>query len=79
MIVNLSDEPIDATLPPLFPWADQTMRGWLAKSGANTERILTKSLRVRMEIGTEVYDATRDAMVAPMTFWLKRHLKINSN
>lgn len=61
-------EPLDASVPPLFFLREQTLSGWLAKSGETFT--LTQPLRAKLEIGAEVYDATRDAMVVPMTFRL---------
>jgi|GEM_PF-3347056 len=67
-------EPMDVAIPPLFFWHHQTLRGWLAQQGKDTTRILTQPLRGKLEIGSEVYDATRDAMVVPMTFRLNDYV-----
>lgn len=67
-IMHALFEPLDASVPPLFFLQEQTLSGWLAKFGETFTP--QQPLRAKLEIGAEVYDATRDAMVAPMTFRL---------
>jgi hypothetical protein len=67
-IMRVLFEPLDVNPSLLFFLQEQTMSGWLAKYGETFT--LTQPLHAKLEIGAEVYDATRDAMVVPMTFRL---------
>ena len=73
-IMHVLFEPIDTTIPFWFFWHDQTLRGWLAQRGVNTTRLFTQPLHGKWDIGQEMYDETRDAMVVPMTFRLNDQL-----
>lgn len=67
-IMHVLREPLSFTVPAGL--TQGTIRGWLAQNGENSDQALKRPLRVRMDIGAEVYDPTRDAMVVPMSFRL---------
>lgn len=70
-IMHMLYEPFDLPARPLMPLlADRTLSGWLKAQGRDSAEWLKEPLRVKMEIGEEIYDPTREAMVAPMTFSL---------
>lgn len=67
-IMHILREPLAIDIPPDI--LSGTIRGWLAQNGGNADQVLKRPLRVSMDIGDEVYDSTRDAMVVPMRFRL---------
>ncbi len=70
-IMQMLFEPFDFPARPLMPLlSDRTVSGWLSEHVGDRNESLRKPLKVRLEIGKQVYDPTRDAMVAPMTFSL---------
>ncbi len=70
-IMHMLYEPFDFPARPLMPLLrDNTLTGWLSGQGGDHIEWPKNPLRVKMEIGEETYDPTRDAMVAPMTFSL---------
>ena len=71
-IMHVLREPLTVDIPPIL--TNATIRGWLSQNGEDPEQVLRQPLRVKLEIGTEVYDSTRDAMVVPMSFWLNDKL-----
>ena len=71
-IVQVLREPIDFDIPPQL--TNATIRGWLSQNGENQDQLLRQPLQVKFEIGTPVYDPTRDVMAVPMSFWLNGKL-----
>ncbi len=71
-IMHMLREPLALDIPPGL--SRLTIRGWLAQNGENQDQALRRPLKVRMDIGAEVYDPTRDAMVVPMEFRLNGQL-----
>ncbi len=69
-IMQVFYEPIEASVP--FLARDRTITGWVAQNGGPQNQVLGhQPLRVRLEIGKDVYDPTRDSMVVPMSFFLE--------
>jgi hypothetical protein len=70
-IMQMLYEPFDFPARPLMPLlADRTVSGWLSEHVGDRTGSFRVPLKVKLEIGKEAYDPTRDAMVAPMTFSL---------
>ncbi|MBI4788606.1 MAG: hypothetical protein HY782_16360 [Chloroflexi bacterium] len=71
-VMHVLREPLAIDVPPGLTYA--TIRGWLAQDGTNQDQALKRPLRVRMDLGAQVYDPTRDAMAVPITFRLNDQL-----
>ena len=71
-IMHILREPLSINVPPGITYG--TIKGWLSQNGANVDQVFNRPLKVRLDIGAEIYDPTRDAMVAPMSFRLNDKL-----
>lgn len=70
-IMQMLYEPFDFPARPLMPLLmDRTISGWLSEHVGDRTGSVRTPFKVKLEIGKEVYDSTRDAMAAPMTFSL---------